>query len=249
MVFFPSFGARPVDPVHRTWLLKQLCWCNGGGGRQTDGVPGTGRDGSTAAEDQNVWLVKNPPEKPQMALAHTRFLPLLLLLLGPLYEDPLSHHPFWAAHPSICLFLGLMQADIRWGVIPFQMLPRPLTYRVSEKSYLQEPPYLFSYKLATSLEPVMNLKQTSLCPVGGVWKENLWVLKLLQRISSCLSSFCCIILSCCNRFVLEWKGTGMQPGFHNTQILPFPGTFSSGSACMVMSANLSSLPFLSPLLL
>lgn len=82
--------------------------------RQTDGgVAGTGGDGAAAAEDQDVWLVKNPPEKPQTAFAHPHFLPLLLLLLGSLYEDPLPHCPFWAAHPSICLFLGLMQADIR----------------------------------------------------------------------------------------------------------------------------------------
>lgn len=100
MGFFPSFGARPVHPVHRMWLLKQLCWRSGGGGRQTDGMAGTGRDGGTAAEDQDVWLVKNPPEKPQTALAHPHFLPLLLLLLVSLYEDPLSHPPFWAAHPS-----------------------------------------------------------------------------------------------------------------------------------------------------
>lgn len=100
------------------------------------------------------------------------------------------------------------------------MLPRSLTYRMSEESYLQERPYLFSYKLATSLELVMNLKQTSLCLVGWVWKENLWVLKLVQRISSCLSSFCCIISSCCNRFVPESRGTGMQPGFYDAQILP-----------------------------
>lgn len=81
--------------------------------RQTDSVAETGRDGGTAAEDQNVWLMKNPPEKPQTALAYPNFLPLLLLLLGSLYEDPLPHHPFWAARPSICLFLGLMKADIR----------------------------------------------------------------------------------------------------------------------------------------
>lgn len=84
--------------------------------RQTDrwyGVVGTGRDGGVAAEDQNVWLVKNPPEKPQTALAYPHFLPLLLLLLRPIYEDPLPHHPFWAAHPSICLLLGLMEAEIR----------------------------------------------------------------------------------------------------------------------------------------
>lgn len=82
--------------------------------RQTDGgVAGTGGDGAAAAEDQDVWLVKNPPEKPQTAFAHPHFLPLLLLLLGSLYEDPLPHRHFWAAHPSICLFLGLMQADIR----------------------------------------------------------------------------------------------------------------------------------------
>lgn len=104
--------------------------------------------------------------------------------------------------------------------MPFQVLPRPLTYRVSEESYLQEPPYLFSYKLPTSLELEMNLKQPSLCSVGWVWKENLWVLKLARRISSCLSSFCCIILSCCNRFVLESRGAGMQPGFHDAQFLP-----------------------------
>lgn len=105
------------------------------------------------------------------------------------------------------------------------MLPKPLTYRVSEESYLQEPPCLFSYKLATSLELVMNLKQTSLCPVGWVWKENLWVLKLVQWISSCLSSFCCIILSCCNRFVLESRGAGMQPGFHNASTNPSRALF------------------------
>lgn len=91
--------------------LKQLCWRNGGGGRQTDrqtdGMAGAGRDGGTAAEDKDVWLVKNPPEKPQTALAYPHFLPLLLLLLGSLYEDPLPHHPFWAAHPGICLFYKL----------------------------------------------------------------------------------------------------------------------------------------------
>lgn len=72
--------------------LKQLCWHSGGGGRQTDrqtdSVAETGGDGGTAAEDQNVWLMKNPPEKPQTALAYPNFLPLLLLLLGSLYEDP-----------------------------------------------------------------------------------------------------------------------------------------------------------------
>lgn len=31
-VFF--FVAGPVDPVHRTWLLEQLCWYNRGSGRQ-----------------------------------------------------------------------------------------------------------------------------------------------------------------------------------------------------------------------
>lgn len=84
--------------------------------RQTDrrhGAAGTARDGGAAAEDQNVWLVKNPPEKPQITLAYPHFLPLLLLLLPSLYEDPLPHHPFCAAHPSICLFLGLMKAQIR----------------------------------------------------------------------------------------------------------------------------------------
>lgn len=58
--------------------------------RRTDGVAGTGRDGGT--EDQNVWPVKNPPEKPQAAYSH--FLPLLLLLLGSLYEDPSITMPF-----------------------------------------------------------------------------------------------------------------------------------------------------------
>lgn len=57
--------------------------------RQTDGVAGAGRNGGT--EDQNVWLVKNAPEKPQAAYSH--FLPLLLLF-GSLYEDPLHHHAF-----------------------------------------------------------------------------------------------------------------------------------------------------------
>lgn len=34
------------------------------GGRQTDSMAGTGKDGGAAAEDEDVWLVKNLPEKP-----------------------------------------------------------------------------------------------------------------------------------------------------------------------------------------
>lgn len=93
----------------------------------------------------------------------------------------------------------------------------------------------------------MNLKQTSLCPVGWVWKENLWVLKLVQWISSHLSSFWCIIFSCCNRFVLESRGTGTQPDFGNAQILP-GHLFFCKFVNLMSETPFSPLPFLSPLL-
>lgn len=185
-VFFLR-GARPVNPVHRTWLLKQLCWRNGGvADRQWTGTHGWWRIHLESHRLGASSFSASTPFAPWWS-------PALCMKTPP--------HPFWG-YTSEHLSLPRLCAGGSWAAIYFEILPRPLTYGASEESYLQEPPYPFSYKLAISLGLVMNLKQTSLCPVGWVWKENLWFLKLVQRISSHLSSFWCIILSCWNRFVL-----------------------------------------------
>ena len=189
-------------------------------GWQTDSVVGTGRNGGAAGQQWTRtygWWRIHLESHSLSASSFSASAP------SPRWSSVLfmkiPHYPFWG-YTSEHLSLSRLYAGWSWGVISFQILPRPLTYRTSEESYLQEPPYPFSYKLAISLGLVMNLKQTSLCPVGWVWKENLWVLKLVRWISSHLSSFWCIILSCGNRFALESRGTGTQPGFGDAQILP-----------------------------
>lgn len=184
------------------------CWNSCAGateGWQTDSVVGTGRDGGAARQQWNRthgwWRIHLESHRlgasSFSASAPSAFC--TLVVPSSLYEDPSP--PFWG-YTSEHLSLPRLCAGWSWAAIYFEILPRPLTYGASEESYLQEPPYPFSYKLAISLGLVMNLKQTSLCPVGWVWKENLWFLKLVPRISSHLSSFWCIILSCWNRFVL-----------------------------------------------
>lgn len=85
MVWFFSGGARPVNPVHRTRLLKQLCWYSRGSGRQTAlwGQAGTeeqqdSNEPGHMAGDEFTWKAT--------ALAHPRFLPLLLLHSGPQFS-------------------------------------------------------------------------------------------------------------------------------------------------------------------
>lgn len=110
--FFCVCVCEPVNPVYRTWLLKQLCWCNGGGGRQAVlwGQAGTGeqQDSSEPASEEFTWEAT--------ALVHRHFLPLLPLPLhlGALWLSiwrPLAI-PSGDTCLNICFFLYSVQAGL-----------------------------------------------------------------------------------------------------------------------------------------
>lgn len=76
--FLLGWGARPVNPVYRAWLLKDLCWCNGAGGSQ----PALWGQAGVEEQQDSSEPGQMPSEEftwKAIAVAHPYFLPLFLL--------------------------------------------------------------------------------------------------------------------------------------------------------------------------
>lgn len=133
--------------VETVLLVEQRGW-------QTDSIVVTGRDRGAARQQWtracSWWKI----HLERHGLSTSSFSDFSPSPHGPQFSlwRPLCI-PSGATHLSIYLFLDSMEADL-WEVIS-HILSRPLTYRASKDSYLEEPPYPFSYKLATSPGLVM----------------------------------------------------------------------------------------------